>query len=352
MYKFKQSKEEILKRMISNIANEVNCNEGTYTQDVLSAGAVEYEKIRDDLDNILDIVFIQNAYAVGNYNAVEMRAAEQGTDRKKGIKASGNVDFKTVVGTEIPKDFIVQTKGGLQYKTLQEITTTTEITTVKVEAIEVGSRYNVVANTIIQMPIQLVGILEVNNPTNFTGGMDRESIDDLYSRYLVKLRTPATSGNTHHYYLWAMETNGVGGAKVLPEKGKVTVVIIDGNKRKPTEEIINNCKNHINEERPVLSGQLIIQGAEEVAINLSVLLVIDASRSLEDVKADIENNVSEYIKSLAFKDNTIRYSRICNCVLNVTGVKDYSNLTVNSKTENIVVTDLQVPILGSVIASV
>lgn len=352
MYKFKQSKEEILKRMISNIANEVNCNEGTYTQDVLSAGACEYEKIRDDLDNILDIVFIQNAYAVGNYNAVEMRAAEQGTDRKKGIKASGNVDFKTVVGTEIPKDFIVQTKGGLQYKTLEEVTTTTEIITVKVEAIEVGSKYNVMSNTIVEMPVQLVGILEVNNSTKFTGGIDKESIDDLYKRYLVKLRTPATSGNTHHYYLWAMETNGVGGAKVLPAKGKVTVIIIDGNKRKPTTEIIENCKNHINEERPVLSGQLIVQGAEEVAINLSVQLVIDSSRSLEDVKADIQNNVSEYIKSLAFKDNTIRYSRICNCILDVTGIIDYNNLTVNGKTENIVVTDLQVPILGEVAAIV
>lgn len=316
--------------------------------------SIELEKQNIKLDDVLNKVFIEKAVRNGYEDEVIARCSEMGIYRKEGKKANGIVTIKGAKDTVIPKDFLIQTKNNIQFKTLEEnvVPDTGEID-IKIEAIEVGSKYNVRSNTIIEIPIQIVGITEVTNKNNITNGIDIEPIEDLYKRYKVKVTTPATSGNKYHYYLWAMEIQGIGDCIVKPlwdGNGTVKVILIDSNKKKPNEEIIKNVKEHIEEVRPI-GANVTVVGVEEANINIVVNIQIDKSVTLEEVKEEIENNINDYFKTIAFKERVVRYTRIASCILDVKGVIDYENLKINSSTENIKLNDEQVAILESVVVN-
>jgi len=55
-----------------------------------------------------------------------------------------------------------------------------------------------------------------------------------------------------------------------------------------------------------------------------------------------------YLKTLAFVDPVVRYSRIANVILDADAVLDYSNLTLNGGTTNISITDGSVAVVGTV----
>ncbi|NFQ86818.1 baseplate J/gp47 family protein [Clostridium sporogenes] len=351
---YEETREDILNRMKNNTNDELNKGEGTYIHDNLTPVSIELEKQNIKLDGVLNKVFIEKALRNGYEDEVIARCSEMGIYRKEGKKANGIVTIKGAKDTVIPKDFLIQTKNNIQFKTLEEnvVPDTGEID-IKIEAIEVGSKYNVRSNTIIEIPIQIVGITEVTNKNNITNGIDIEPIEDLYKRYKVKVTTPATSGNKYHYYLWAMEIQGVGDCIVKPlwdGNGTVKVILIDSNKKKPNEEIIKNVKEHIEEVRPI-GANVTVVGVEEANINIVVNIQIDKSVTLEEVKEEIENNINDYFKTIAFKERIVRYTRIASCILYVKGVIDYENLKINGSTENIKLNDEQVAILESVVVN-
>ncbi|MHB9945608.1 terminase [Clostridium botulinum] len=351
---YSKTREEILQAMKYNINNDLNKGEGTYIHDSLTPVSIELENIKNDMDELLNKVFVEKALENKYEGEVIARCDEMGIYRKEGKKATGIVTVTGAKDAIIPKDFLVQTPNNIQFKALEEsiIPDTGEID-IKIQAIEVGSKYNVKANTITEIPIQIVGITNVTNKKFIDNGIDIETIEDLYKRYKVRVTTPATSGNKYHYYLWAMEVQGVGDCIVKPlwyGNGTVKVILIDSNKKKPSEEIIKNVKEYIEEVRPI-GATVTVVGVEESNININVNIQIDISTTLEEVKEKIENNINNYFKTIAFKERVVRYTRIASCILGVQGIIDYENLKINGSIENIKLNDEQVAILESVVVN-
>ncbi|RXI70494.1 baseplate J/gp47 family protein [Clostridium tetani] len=351
---YEENSEEILKRMKNNINNDLSKGQGTYINANLSTLSIELEKQNKKLNDVLNRVFIESALKHRYEKEVVERCAEHGVFRKQGTKALGTVTVLGAQGTIIPKGFLVQTKNNIQFKTIEEkiINSIGEID-IPIEAIEIGSKYNVKANTIVETPIQIVGVSSVTNKEDIKNGYDTESIEELYRRYKIQITTPATSGNPNHYKMWAMEVQGVGNADVKSlwdGPGTVKVIIIDSNKNTPSQELINNVKEHIEEERPI-GATVTVVGMEEVLFDINVNVEIDTSATLEEVKDKIENNISEYFSTTVLEEKIIRYTRIASCILNALGVIDYSDLTINNNTENIKLNDEQIAVLDSVVVN-
>ena len=74
--------------------------------------------------------------------------------------------------------------------------------------------------------------------------------------------------------------------------------------------------------------------------------MLDGSDTLENVQTKFTNMVAEYFKSATFEIYTISYAKIGSLLLSVPGVADYSDLMVNDSTENIAISEDQMPILG------
>lgn len=344
-----QTFEAIMQRLLSKVPSDVDKSEGSFIYDALAPVALELAQAYAELDRILQIVFAQTSY--GEW--LEKRAAEFGIYRKAGTKATGQVKFTGNDGTIIPAGTLVQTESGLQFQTKAEVTIQGGVAIADIEAVEIGSQYNVPANTITELPVSIVGVVSVTNEQATTGGTDEEDDASLLNRLLVKVQTPATSGNANHYKLWALEVAGVGDVKVFPlwnGPGTVKVLIIDSNKQPASADIVNAVATHIEENRPI-GAQVTVVSAQPLTINVSATIVRDTNYTLEQVTTNVRNKITEYLKSIAFKQNFVSYAMIGSLMLDNTGVLDYSNLSVNGGTTNIAIGDEQVAVLGQVVLS-
>lgn len=347
---YSEDSKIIKNRMLDRISSDIDKSEGYFVYDVLSSSAEELAQFEIKLDETLKRVFAKSAAEYGYSEDLEKRASEFGIYRKSGTKATGQVKFTGDNNTLIPTGTLVQTESGMQFKTLTNATITNGYAVVNIEALNIGTQYNVNANIINQLPIQIVGVISVTNELPTTGGTDIETDQALLGRLLLKVQLPATSGNVNHYKLWALEVNGIGDVKVLPlwnGNGTVKLVLIDSNKQPATAQLVNDVQVYIEEQRPI-GATVTYVSATALNININVNIIKDSAYTESQVQTNIQNKIIEYLKSIAFKQDYVSYAQIGNCILSSEGVVDYNTLTVNNGTTNITVGNEEVAVLGTV----
>ncbi|MCP1354672.1 baseplate J/gp47 family protein [Aneurinibacillus migulanus] len=345
-----QTKDAILQRMLFESPNDVDTRQGSVTWDVLSPSAGELENAYVSLGNVLSWGFA-NPEQPREY--LEKRAAEFGVYPKPAVKATGHVTFTGMDGTEIPLGTEVLTSD-----TAPVIFVTTEVktviggtATVAAEAKVGGRNGNVLAGAISLVGGNISGISSVTNESAFDGGADVESDEAFLNRYLEKVQKPATSGNVNHYVQWAKEVAGVYDAKCFPVwngNGTVKVVLLDEDGTAPPQSTIDAVIAYINDGRIPIGADLTVVGATEVSINVNAKVTLTSGATLDGVKAEFEEILRSYFKSIAFVNTSVQYTRIAAHLLDVTNVKDYQNLTVNGGTQNIDIPNGSVPVLGTV----
>ena len=177
--------------------------------------------------------------------------------------------------------------------------------------------------------------------------------DTLFHRLRDGVRKPASSGSAGHFKQWALEVAGVGDAKVYPVwngGGTVKVVLLDTEKTSPAPSVVTAAATYIESQRPI-GVTVTVVGATELAINVTATLTLDAGANATDVQTQFTASLADYLKSIAFTGEQIRYTRIANLLIDIAGVIDYANLTVNGGTANIQPTDEQVGVVGTVTLS-
>lgn len=342
------SKEVIQERMLANIANEYDKTEGSFFYDATKPVAIELETLDTKADSILNKGFANTAAGTD----LDKICGEQGVYRKPATKSSGLVTVTGVVGSAITSGEIVASDNVNLMFTENKVIPVGGSINVAVECEQYGTIGNVPVGAIKYFPKTLEGLQTVTNTAAFTNGYDAETDESLRERYYTKVQTPATSGNKYHYLNWAKEVTGVGDAKVFPlwnGNGTVKVVIINSNKRAADNTLINTVMSHIEDNRPI-GATVTIASATEKVINVTVTLTIDVNNyTVDQVKTSIENGLSEYFKSIAFKETYVSYAKVGNIIFDTPGVLDYSNLLVNGGIVNIAIADTEVAILGGVV---
>uniref|UniRef100_UPI00258D04FB baseplate J/gp47 family protein n=1 Tax=Megamonas sp. TaxID=2049033 RepID=UPI00258D04FB len=199
-----------------------------------------------------------------------------------------------------------------------------------------------------KIPMSIYGVSAVTNKNSAYDGFDEETDEELLERLLFKVQKPATSGNPYHYVQWATEVTGVGGVKVIRlwnGPGTVKVIITDANNGIASEDLIEKVKNHIEEQRPI-GATVTVVSLEPVKINIE-LKVTSGTASIEGIK----NAVNDYFKKNIFNATYVSYAVIGGIILNnsaTTGVLDYTDLKINNNTENVPLTDEQMPTVNEV----
>lgn len=340
----------ILNRMKQNVPSDIDKSEGSFMHDALSPISQEIAKQEINLDEVIKRAFAITAAENGYSTELDNRCAEQGIIRKTGTAACGQITFKGSESTAVPKDTLVQTEGGLQYKTIEAVIIKCGEVSADIVSVEAGSKYNVPSNAIVQVPIQIGGVVKISNDNPIIGGTDVEDDESLLKRYLTKVQAPASSGNISDYIEWAEAVNGVGGAKVFPlwnGNGTVKICIADSNKQPASQELVTAVQNYIEGVRPI--GALVTyKAADALSINVAAKIVISNGYTLQNVKDSFTTSLNEYIKKLAFTNTYISTAKIGDILLNTTGVLDYSSLTINGSSSNVGFKDEEIPVLGTI----
>lgn len=339
-----ESQEDILTRLQQNTGSRVSSYEGTFAYDVLASNSIEFAKQEVEREEMYKAAFAETAS--GDY--LTLIAEDHGVTRKEATAAVGNVVVKGN-GT-IPVGTLFQTESGISFTTTTTTTAVKNEATIPVQCTEAGTVGNVGANTVTVIPMSIPGITSVTNPEPMTDGFDQESDDDLYERFHFHVTQPATSGNCNDYIEWASSIAGVGHVKVLPiwnGPGTVKVLVTDANGKPASPALLNKVITYIESVRPI--------GPEVTVVAPSLFdLTIKLTVTSGDGDADyIKTMLNKYFVSRNFTGTTISYAKVGNMILtdDKTEVDDYSGLLINDATNNISVTDDQIPHVKEVVLS-
>ena len=335
--------------MLASINDAIDKREGSVAHDLTYPTAIELGNTYVELDVALGMGFVDTSEGV----YLERICLPFGITRKQALKAKGNVTLTGPAGTIVPINTRLQTTANeaVFFITLEAVTLTDGTATVSAEAELGGAQGNVGIGEINALaPGDLYGIVSVTNATAFDGGVDVEDDESLRKRLIDRAQNPATSGNANHYRQWALEIAGVGDAKVKPiwnGAGTVKVILLDTEKTAPTQPIIDSVTAHINEQKPI-GATVTVVGASEVGINITATLTLEEGAQTESITSAFKVALTDYLKTIAFADSTVRYAKIASLLIDVAGVLDYANLKVNGATNNVPITDEQVAIAGTV----
>lgn len=278
-----------------------------------------------------------------------------GIDRRQATFASGVIHV-TGTGT-VQEGDLFESGGGVQFYAVETVSITGE-GDVRVTCRQDGAAGNLPAHSVTQMPVTLQGISVCDNPEPTAGGYDEESDADYYDRYLIKIRTPPTSGNVYHYLSWALEVAGVGHAKVFPlghGANTVDVVIIDSSGQPAGAALVSEVQQYIDPEgagegrgQAPIGAHCYVEAAagKELAVSVKVSKWNTAAEA--DVTAAVTEAVRQYLAGIAMQQEFVSYAQIGAAILSAEGVQDFENLTVNGGTANIPVGERETAVLGEV----
>lgn len=339
---------EVIKDRILNDENikktELAVNEGSITNSIVSALSVEEAKLYIDMMNLFRLAFIEEGF----YDYLDKRVNEFGIYRKEGEFATGEVEFEGTVGTRIDNGSIIRI-NGLDYSVIKDIviSETTEENKSPIQANEVGVQYNVPIGSIFTIAEEITGLESIVATTEVEGGIDRETDEELRTRFYETQRNNATSGNVAHYEQWAKEVDGVYNAKVTPlwnGAGTVKVAIAGRNNKPVDEEIIEKCKAYIEEVRPI-GATVTVVTPSELKINIAANITLNSAYSKEQAEAEVLTKLEEYLLTVTDK---VLYSNIFAMLVNCDSIVDCTEVKINNQTSNINISAEQVPTVGTI----
>lgn len=353
--------EKIRKRILDRLKTELQTREGSFTNDVIAAAAEEISELYHALDALVPAFYVDETS--GRY--IDKQAGTVGIVRKAGTAARCPVTFTGNDGASIPAGAVYYTASGLAFYLETAVTIRDGAGEGTLIASEVGAAYNIAAGEIVTALRNYGGVSGFSNGAA-DGGADPETDAALLTRYLERMRRPATSGNPWHYQLWAKEVEGIGAARVISKwagPGTVKVIVADQDLQPATAAAVAACAAHIEAERPV-GPAVTVEAAKALEVRVEATVVLDGSASRGSVQAALEEAVGAYLKSLAaaaFSGNVdlqletldagnyeALYNRIAFLLLSIPGVLDYTSLTLNGAAEKVTIPAGAVPVLREV----
>ena len=324
---------------------DIDKREGSFLNNMVSPISQELAKAYIEQEDLVNMAFVRNGF----FNYLDLKCEEYGIYRKEGTKAVGEVIFTGENGISIENGTILSS-NGLYFVVLNDSDIVNNQAELVVEALEVGKQYNLLANTKLSLTEPIHGITDIYVKTDITNGTDIETDEELRNRYFDTIKKSYTSGNVAHYEQWANEVNGVGLCKVFPLKngnGTVEIVITDSNMLGASSELIESVKANIEGKRPIGANVSVVSATEKV-VNITANITLASGYSVEEIKSDFANKVTEYLKEISFKSSYVSNARLGNLLLDTNGVFDYTEFKINNLTSNIALSDIEVPKLGTI----
>ncbi len=165
-----------------------------------------------------------------------------------------------------------------------------------------------------------------------------ESDEKLRQRTLEHIRTRGASGNAADYVAWCTELEGVADAAAVPlARGAGTVDVYFAPESGAPEGLLAQVQAHLEEKRPVGADVKAIQ-AQPVAVNVTAVVTPDGETPVSTIRTLLETALAGYLAQAGLGENgqTVSLNRVIGLLMSCRGVADASGITLNGKTENLV----------------
>ena len=348
--------EVILGKMLDKVTEKnpnIDTREGSIIYNALAPAAVELANMYIQLDTVLNETFADTA----SRDYLVKRCAERGVIVESATNAIRKGEF-------LPQSVDIPTGARFSIDALN-YTVTEKISAgnYKLKCETAGYDGNVESGTLI--PIDYIEGLESAELTDvLIPGEDAEDTEHLRKRYFDSLDSQAFGGNIADYKEKTNAIGGVGGVKVYPAwngGGTVKLVIINSDFTVPSSTLIDNVQTVIDPTQnqgvgvgiaPI--GHIVtVLGCGKTTVNISTSITFQEGWDWEALKPYAEQAIDKYFKELASEwgvnENLIvRISQIEIRLLNLTGVLDIADTTLNGNAQNLAIDADNIPVRGEV----
>ena len=352
--------EQIMERMLVRVPNNLDKREGSVIWDALAPAAMELESLYFVLQDFIKETFGDTA---SRPNLIR-RASERGIIPYRASKAvlKGVFDIEIPLGSRFNLDELNYTVT----KFIQH-NTGTGLYEYQVECENPGRDGGRKTGNII--PIDYInGLGRAEITELLIPGQDEEETEKLRQRYFDSFNMKAYGGNISDYKLKVHEIEGVGAVKVTPVwngGGTVLLTVLDSDFNQASPTLIKKVQDTMDPTKDARGlgvapiGHIVtVQGTSNVAINIHTSITFEPNFSWPLVKLKVEEVVKNYLlelrKTWALKNEkvsnnlVVRVSRIEAKILDINGILDIQNTTINGSTNNLQLTEYQIPVWGGI----
>ena len=345
-----QTSQVIEKRMLDTVSPAMDKREGSIIHDATAPVSIELELMYAALD-----WFMKNTFGdTAERQFLIERALERGLVPYKATRAVVRGIF-TPSALEIPIGHRFSC-NGINYAVTEKLKAGSYL--LRCETVGVsGNKEAGMLVPIDNLPdLQSAKIEALTIPA-----IDDEDTEVFRQRYLKSFETQAYGGNIADYKEKVLSIAGVGGVKVYPVwngGGTVKVVFCTSEFKSPDSEFVNTVQEMLDpvpyHQKGVgvapIGHYVTVAGVTEKTINIKAKISVKSGFVLSDIKPKVTEAINDYLKELNREwKNTqtisvneftnigliVRVSKIESCILDVTGVLDVEESTINGSKQNL-----------------
>ena len=254
---------------------------------VVFGGAVHMN--HGHLDWLADQLFANTAIA----EFLLRKAGMHGITPTAAEFASGTVEATGTNGTAIPMSTVYVRDDGATFTTTALATIAAGVASVSLIADVAGSDGNMdTADTLsLQSPISGINTDATVETPGITGGIDEEIIEDLRTRFLLRLREPPQGGSDQDYEAWALAEAGVTRAWIYRHEsglGTLTVrFVLDGETSIfPTAGQVTSMQTALDAERPT-TAEVTAAAPVDLPVAFTITVTPDTTAIRTAVEAEL-----------------------------------------------------------------
>ncbi|MCC2351972.1 baseplate J/gp47 family protein [Bacillus pacificus] len=368
-----ETEQEIFKRTLSQVDKRWDKREGGFIYDVLKPLSIVRSEQREEFKKWYHTRFAQYATGDDLDAVVESRTPLK---RYPAKKAKGKVTVSGNEGTKLAKGSVyVAVRYDLDNKII-EYTQLADATIgpngntiVEIEAVLPGLIGNTSENT-IELIEAVFGVAKVTNVEKITGGEEKESDEDLRSRYFTWLRESSNSGNIGDYIRWSLSIPDVGGVLVFPVakgKGTVQLSVCNTSFTPASPELVKRVQDYIAPSNEMGEGQAPIGASVSVVaaipVKVNLAVYVSSKQEAEALKQQLIEGINEYFKftnRLYWRENArkqsilkepyqISYLKVGSVAVDVMQLIRVNRLLMNGEQKDVTIQSGQIAVLGDVI---
>ena len=353
----------ILKRMLDRIPNTFDKREGSVIYDALASAAIEFQNMYIHNDTVLNESFADTQ----SREYLIKRCAERGVHVQAATYAirQGEFNMDVPIGSRF-------SLNQLNYEVTEKINDGV----FKLQCETAGVAGNSESGTLI--PIDYIDGLQTAFLTDIlVEGKNEEDTEHLRKRYFDSLDSQAFGGNVADYkeklkslVLKSKEGVSLGtveGVKIHPVwkgGGTVKAVVLDEKYSKPSTEFIDAVQEATDPVQNQGKGAgfapighvVTVVGCGETTINIQTQITFQKNYDWNSVKSDVEKAIDGYFKELSSQWESLEENeglvviirQIEARLLNLTGILDITNTTLNGSAQNLVIAADNIPVRGTV----
>jgi uncharacterized phage protein gp47/JayE len=275
------------------------------------------------------------------------QAALFGLSKNPAAFAAGTVTVTGTNGTLVPAGTLLLRGDGSEYSTDADVTIASGTAAPAVTASLAGAAGTLVVGEAVSFESPIAGVnATATVATSTQDGSDEETVADLRTRLLERLRQPPQGGAATDYVAWAKEVAGVTRAWVYPgELGAGTVTVRftrddDAASIIPDAGEIAAVQAHIDEVRPVTAAVTVVAPVA-VALDPEIGITPDTA----ETRAAVEAELQDLLRRTAEPGGTILLSQIEVAVGIAEGVE---NFYINLPPADVTLATGQIAVLGTI----